>query len=575
MRMSKMHITTLRETPNEAVIDSHILLLRAGMIKKQVAGIYNFLPMGIRVIHKMEEIVREEMNAKGAQEILCTALHPAELWEESGRWYAYGPELVRLKDRAGRDFCLGPTAEEVFTDLIRDDVTSYRQLPLNLYQISMKYRDERRPRFGLMRGREFLMKDAYSFDRDKEGLEKSYNDMYDAYDRVFTRCDLTFRPVEADNGAIGGSASHEFCALSKVGESEIGYCDKCDYAATTERFECYNDPAVDEEMKEMQDELTPECKTIEDVVTYLGMKPEQSLKALLYKALGKYYACFIRGDRELNEIKLINATGIPEFELEFMEEEEILSIGGVGGFTGPIGLKNCTILVDEEVLGMKNLVAGANKEGYHTLNVNYGRDYKADIICDLKKVQEGDICPKCGGKVHIARGTEVGQVFKLGTKYSESMNAYYSDENMEKHPMEMGCYGIGITRTPQAVVEEFHDENGIIWPVSLAPYHVDVCVVNTKDEAQMKLGMEIHDALAAQGIEVLIDDRDERPGVKFKDADLIGFPVRITVGKKAGEGVVEYKLRKDAEKSEMKSDDAVKAAVDFIRSELVRLGHKE
>ncbi|MDO4482209.1 MAG: proline--tRNA ligase [Bacillota bacterium] len=576
MKMSQMHIHTLREVPTEAEIDSHILMLRAGMIKKLVSGVYNFMPFGRRVVNKMEQIVREEMDAKGAQEILCSALHPAELWEESGRWYKYGPELFRLKDRADRDFCLGPTHEEVFTAIVRDEVSSHRQLPLNLYQIQTKYRDEKRPRFGLMRGREFIMKDAYSFDRDKEGLEKSYDDMYDAYERVFTRCDLNFRAVEADNGAIGGSASHEFCALSAVGESEIGYCDDCDVAATTERFECVDDPEETEEMKEPVDELTPECKTIEDVAEYLGLPATKTLKALMYKAEGNYYVAFVRGDRELNETKLINAINVPEFALEFAEESEIEEIlGGVAGFTGPVGLKNCTIVVDSEVTKMRNLCAGANKEGYHTLNLNYGRDYKADIVCDLKLVKEGYTCPKCGGKVKLARGTEVGQVFKLGTKYSESMGAYFRDENMQEQLIEMGCYGIGITRTPAAVVEQYHDEDGIIWPVSLAPYHVVVTVVNIKDETQMKVGMEIHDALAKEGIEVLIDDRDERVGVKFKDADLIGFPVRITVGKKAGEDVVEYKLRKEADITEMSKQESIDTAVKFIRDELVRLGHKE
>ena len=579
MNMSKMHIHTLREAPAEAQIDSHILMLRAGMIKKLVSGVYNFMPFGTRVIHKVEQIVREEMDAKGAQEIMCSALHPAELWEESGRWYKYGPELFRLKDRAGRDFCLGPTHEEVFTDIVRDEVTSYRQLPLNLYQIQTKYRDEKRPRFGLIRGREFIMKDDYSFDRDKEGLEKSYDDMYDAYSRVFTRCDLNFRPVEADNGAIGGSASHEFCAFSEVGESEIGYCEDCDIAATTERFECVDDPEETEETEEMKtpvDELTPNCKTIEDVATYLGLPATKTLKALMYKAEGKYYVAFIRGDRELNETKLINAIDVPEFALEFAEEREIEEVmGGVAGFTGPVGLKNCTIIVDSEATKMKNLCAGANKEGYHTLNLNYGRDYTADIVCDLKLVKEGYTCPKCGGKVRITRGTEVGQVFKLGTKYSEAMGAYYRDENMQMQLMEMGFYGIGITRTPAAVVEQHHDERGIIWPVSLAPYHVVVTVVNTKDETQMKVGMAIHDALAREGIEVLIDDRDERAGVKFNDADLIGFPVRITVGKKAGENIVEYKLRKEADHTEVSAEEATAAAVKFIRDELYRLGHKE
>lgn len=574
MKMSKMHIHTLREVPAEAEISSHILMLRAGMMKKMVSGVYNFMPMGWRVIRKMEEIVRQEMDAKGCQEIRCTALNPAEIWEESGRWYAYGPELFRLQDRAGRDFCLGPTHEEVFSVIVRDEVNSYRQLPMNLYQIQTKYRDEKRPRFGLMRGREFIMKDAYSFDRDRAGLDKSYDDMYDAYSRVFTRCDLTFRVVEADNGAIGGSASHEFCALSEVGESEIGYCETCDIAATTERFECKDDPEETEEMLQPEDKLTPDCKTIQEVADFLGLPTRKTLKALMYKAEGKYIIAFIRGDRELNETKLINAIGVPEHALEFAEESELEALGCVGGFTGPVGLKNCTVVVDSEVVGMKNLCAGANKEGYHTINLNYGRDYTGDIVCDLKMVKEGYTCPKCGGTVKLARGTEVGQIFKLGTKYSESMHVVYRDENMQEQLMVMGCYGIGITRTPAAVVEEHHDEDGIIWPVSLAPYHVIVTVVNIEDEAQMKVGEEIHNALEAAGIEVLLDDRDERAGVKFKDADLIGFPVRITVGKKAGEGVVEYKLRKEKEVLEKAQDQAVADAIEFIRSELVRLGHQ-
>ena len=575
MKMSKMHIHTLREVPNEAELDSHILMLRAGLMKKLVSGVYNFLPFGRRVIRKMENIVREEMDAKDAQEILCSALHPAELWEESGRWYAYGPELFRLKDRAGRDFCLGPTHEEVFTEIVRDTVSSHRQLPLNLYQIQTKYRDEKRPRFGLMRGREFIMKDAYTFDKDVEGLEKSYEDMYDAYSRIFDRCDLNYRIVEADNGAIGGSASHEFCALSEVGESEIAYCESCEEAATRERFLCVDDPEETEEMKTPVDELTPECKTIEDVARFLGLPSTKTLKALMFKAEGKYIVAFIRGDRELNETKLINAVGVPEHALEFADEDDLAQIGACGGFTGPVGLKNCTIIVDSEAAKMRNLCAGANKEGYHTLNLNYGRDYTADIVCDLKKVQEGYACPKCGSKVQMARGTEVGQIFKLGTKYSKSMGAYYRDENMQEQLIVMGCYGIGITRTPAAVVEQFHDENGIVWPVSLAPYHVIVTIVNIADDVQMSLGEEIYRALQKEGMEVLLDDRDERAGVKFKDADLIGIPARITVGKKAGDGVVEYKLRKEEDTSEVKSEESVKKAVSFIRSELVRLGHKE
>jgi len=460
MKLSKMHIKTLREVPNEAEIPSHILLLRTGMIRKLVSGVYGFMPLGWRSVRKIEDIVRQEMDATGAQEIHMSAVQPAELWQESGRWYAYGPELWRLKDRNGRDFCLGPTHEEIFTDVVRNDISSYRQLPMNLYQIQTKYRDEARPRFGLMRSREFIMKDAYSFDKDYEGLDESYKTMYDAYDRIFTRCGLTFRPVEADTGAIGGSNSHEFTALSEVGESEIAYCTACDMAATTERAECVDAPAqADVEMLPKEEVYTPETKTIEEVADFLHLEKTQTIKALLfvtYDSEGKedgYVAAFIRGDRELNMIKLVNALQIPEHAIEFADEEKIgQATGCVGGFTGPCGLHDCKVVVDSELVGLKNLCAGANKENHHMINVNYGRDYEGDIITDLKILQEGDACPVCGAPVKHARGIEVGQVFKLGTKYSESMGAMYVDEHQKEQPIVMGCYGIGVTRTLAAVV---------------------------------------------------------------------------------------------------------------------------
>ena len=470
MKLSKMHLKTLREVPNEAEIPSHILLLRTGMIRKLVSGVYGFMPLGWRSVRKIEDIIREEMDAAGGQEIHMSAVQPAELWEESGRWFAYGPELWRLKDRNGREFCLGPTHEEIFTDIIRNDVSSYRQLPLNLYQIQTKYRDEARPRFGLMRSREFIMKDAYSFDRDYEGLDKSYDEMYAAYEKIFTRCGLNFRPVEADTGAIGGSNSHEFTALSEVGESEIAYCEKCSMAATTERAECVDAPAQDDvEVLQMEEVYTPETKTIEDVANFLGIRQDQTIKALLfvtYDNEGKengYVAAFVRGDRELNMTKLVNALDIPEHAIEFADEEKMAAATGcVGGFTGPTKLHDCKIVVDSELPGLKNLCAGACKENYHLINVNYGRDYEGDIVTDIKVLAEGDPCPVCGAPVKHARGIEVGQVFKLGTKYSESMGAYYKDENMKDHPIVMGCYGIGVTRTLAAVVEQNHDENGII-----------------------------------------------------------------------------------------------------------------
>ena len=575
MKLSKMHLKTLREVPNEAEIPSHILLLRTGMIRKLVSGVYGFMPLGWRSVRKIEDIIREEMDAAGGQEIHMSAVQPAELWEESGRWFAYGPELWRLKDRNGREFCLGPTHEEIFTDIIRNDVSSYRQLPLNLYQIQTKYRDEARPRFGLMRSREFIMKDAYSFDRDYEGLDKSYDEMYAAYEKIFTRCGLNFRPVEADTGAIGGSNSHEFTALSEVGESEIAYCEKCSMAATTERAECVDAPAQDDvEVLQMEEVYTPETKTIEDVANFLGIRQDQTIKALLfvtYDNEGKengYVAAFVRGDRELNMTKLVNALDIPEHAIEFADEEKMAAATGcVGGFTGPTKLHDCKIVVDSELPGLKNLCAGACKENYHLINVNYGRDYEGDIVTDIKVLAEGDPCPVCGAPVKHARGIEVGQVFKLGTKYSESMGAYYKDENMKDHPIVMGCYGIGVTRTLAAVVEQNHDENGIFWPMSVAPYHVIITVMKPDDEIQAKVADEIYNELMKSGAEVMLDDRKERPGVKFKDADLLGIPIRITVGRGAADGMVEYKLRRDADKVEISAAESIERALSTINEE--------
>jgi proline--tRNA ligase len=575
MRLSKMHLKTLREVPNEAELASHILLLRGGMIRKLASGIYGYMPLGWRSIRKIENIIREEMDKSGSQEVLMSAIQPAELWQESKRWFAYGPEMWRVKDRHEREFCLGPTHEEVFTDIVRNEISSHRQLPVNLYQIQTKYRDEARPRFGLMRSREFIMKDAYSFDKDEEGLDESYKEMYETYERIFTRCGLTFRAVEADTGAIGGSNSHEFTAISEVGESEITYCNACKMAATTEKAEVA-DECSEEDVKEIPLEkiYTPNTKTITEVAQYLDIDEKKTIKALLFVThddqgeKSGYAIAFIRGDRELNEVKLINALGIHEHQIEFADEAEIAdATGAVGGFTGPIGLVNCTVVIDSELTKLKNLCAGANEKNYHIKNVNYGRDYKGDIIADIKTLKANDPCPKCGAPVKHARGIEVGQVFKLGTKYSDSMGAVYKDENQKDKPIVMGSYGIGVSRTLAAIIEQNHDENGIIWPMSVAPYEVMITVVKVKDDVQMELAEKMYDELVEAGIEVLLDDRDERVGVKFKDADLLGVPIRITVGKGATNKLVEYKLRRDVEKVELHMEEAIEKAKKTVLKE--------
>lgn len=548
MRVSKLYAPTLREVPAEAEVVSHQLMLRAGFMRKAAGGIYTYLPLAWRVLKKIERIVREEMDAKGSQELLMPIVQPAEIWQESGRWDVYGAEMFRLQDRHNRCFCLGPTHEEMVTTLIRGDVRSYRQLPLSVYQIQNKYRDERRPRFGLMRGREFIMKDAYSFDRDEAGLDKSYQDMYDAYTNIFTRCGLNFRPVEADSGAIGGSGSHEFMVIADSGEAEIVFCTSCDYAANVEKAELFPLEAQEEAMLTKEEVVTPDCKTIADVCAYLKLPVDHSVKAVAYNSEKGLILCFVRGDHEVNEIKVINTCGV--IDLEMATEEQLVAAGTVGGYMGPVGIDNkkVIVVVDATVMKMHNVCCGANKEGYHFINVNPGRDFTPTYVADIRLIQEGDPCPHCGGEVSKARGIEVGQVFKLFTKYSSALKATYLDENGKEQPMVMGCYGVGVSRTMAAAIEQNYDDNGIIWPIEIAPYHVLVVPVNTKDEASAAKAEEIYMQLKKVGLETVIDDRKERPGVKFKDADLIGYPLRVVVGPKTlTEGKLEVKIRKTGE----------------------------
>lgn len=546
MLASKIFTPTLRDVPAEAEIVSHQLLLRAGFMRKSTAGVYTILPMGHRVINKIIKIVEEEMNKADGQELYLPIIQPAELWLESGRWHVYGPELFRLKDRHNRDFCLGPTHEEIITDLVKKEVSSYKQLPLLLYQIQNKYRDERRPRFGLMRSREFIMKDLYSFDRDEAGLDISYHKMFDAYTNVFKRCGLKFRPVEADSGAIGGNRSHEFVVLAGSGEAEIVYCESCDYAANVERAEAVNAGInPDANPEKMSKVATPNIKTIQEISDFLQVSPEQCLKTLVYLADGKPVAVVVRGDREVNEIKLKNKLDC--LELELARDDVVLELSGVPvGSLGPVGLKGVPVYLDEEASLVVNGVAGANEVDHHLLNVNYPRDYQAQLVGDFRLVSAGDKCPVCQAELSSARGIEVGQVFKLGTKYSEAMDATFVDEHGQRQYMVMGCYGIGITRTMAAAVEQNYDENGIIWPLAIAPFQVAIVPVSNKDEAQMKAAFSIYRELLNKGIEVILDDRDERAGVKFADADLIGYPLRITVGKKTvKEGTVDIRVRRD------------------------------
>ncbi|MFH5851608.1 proline--tRNA ligase [Clostridium perfringens] len=546
MKMSNMLVGTLREVPAEAEIESHKLMIRAGLMRKMAAGIYNYMPLGLKVIENVKNIVREEMNNAGAQEFLASALIPAELWQESGRWDAYGAEMFRLKDRHNRDFCLGPTHEEVFTDIVRNEIKSYKQLPLNLYQIQTKYRDERRPRFGVMRSREFIMKDGYSFDKDQEGLDLAYEKMRKAYVNIFNRCGLDAKAVAADSGAIGGSGSAEFMVKSEVGEDDVVFCTACDYAANIEKAPSTPEHAEKEELMEVEKVETPAVKSIEDLAKFFECSPKKIAKTLIFQADDKVVAVVLRGDREANEVKIANAIG-EVIELEMASEEAVKEATGAAvGFAGPMGIKVDMLLVDQEVANMYNFIIGANETDMHLKNVNYGRDFEG-IVGDFRNVTIGEKCPECGKEITISRGTEVGHIFKLGTKYSESMGATFIDEDGKAKPFIMGCYGIGVTRTVASIIEQHNDENGIIWPLEVAPYHVSVIPANVKNEEQATKAEEIYNELRKMGVEALLDDRKERAGVKFKDSELMGIPMRITVGKMIGEGQVEFKLRNGGE----------------------------
>jgi prolyl-tRNA synthetase len=545
MKRSQLFLPTIKDIPAEAEILSHQLMLRAGLIRRVAAGIYSYLPLGHRVIQKVSQIIREEMNRAGGQEVLLPALQPAELWQESGRWEVMGKEMMRLKDRHERDFCLGPTHEEVITDLVRREIRSYRQLPLTLYQIQTKFRDEIRPRFGLMRGREFIMKDAYSFDRDDAGAEVSYGQMYDAYSAIFSRCGLRYSAVEAESGAIGGSYSQEFMVLADTGEDAIAVCDACRYVANIERAEIAADPSAQPggPLKPLERIETPGKTTVEAVAGYLGVPRQTVAKTLLYEVDGQVLAVLVRGDRQVNDAKL--AKHLQAGRLRFADHATIERVtGGPEGFSGPLGLSGVPLLADHELRGMRNMVVGANAADAHYVNANSERDFSVERYLDVRMVSEDDPCARCGKPLRIVRGIEVGHVFKLGTKYSDAMGATYLDAHGTEHPVVMGCYGIGVGRTAAAAIEQHHDAEGIVWPLPIAPLQVMVVPVNVTDSRCWEAAQSIHDALEAYGIEVLLDDRDERPGVKFKDADLVGLPLRVTIGKALAQGQVELMARR-------------------------------
>lgn len=567
MLASRLYSPTLRELPSDAVVMSHKYMLKAGMMRKIANGTYAYLPLAFRSIQKVEKIIREEINKTGAQEILMPIVQPAEIWQKTGRWAVYGEEMFKLKDRHGRDYCLAPTHEELVTTLISMDTTSYKQLPVSIYQIQNKYRDEKRPRFGLMRSREFIMKDGYTFDADQEGLDKQYKLMYDAYTRIFTRCGLNFRPVIADSGAIGGNASHEFEVLADSGEADIVYCKHCDFAANIEAVEPNTIPCGIKNDKEKEIVETPGQHTIEMVCNFLHAPIKQSVKAVVYKLDDKVVLAMVRGDHEVNEVRLQNIYGA--INVGMASDEDLERVGLTAGYISPIGLKRTKdfdIICDATVMEMQDACCGANEKDKHYIHVNPKRDFGDVRVDTIRQIDANDVCPECGGEIVLTKGIEVGQVFKLGTKYSEKLGATYLDSNGKSHPMVMGCYGIGVTRTVAASIEQNHDDDGIIWPVAIAPYEVVIVPANNKSEEVMGAAKELYDEMEDKADEVVLDDRNERAGIKFKDADLIGYPVRVTIGKKWQQtGNVEIRLRRTGEVIEVPLEECHDKVMEILK----------
>ena len=570
MRYTQMLLPTLKENPAEAEVVSHRLMLRAGFMRKLTSGVYTYLPYGLAAIRRVENIVREEMNRAGAQELMMPMVQPADLWRETGRYDKYGPELLRFHDRHERESCLGPTHEEVITDIVRRELHSYRDLPINLYQIQTKFRDEIRPRFGLMRGREFLMKDAYSFDVDDAGAEVAYRKMYDAYKRIFSRCGLKFRAVQADSGAIGGSFSHEFMVLAKTGEDTIVVCGDCEYAANMEKA-VVKIAEIDnsEPLADLEKVETPGKRKVDAVCEFMGIAPSQLVKTMVYLADGKPVAVLLRGDREVEDVKLKNLLGVADVELA--EDKAVFDATGVPtGYLGPVNIP-IRVVADQEVATMRNFVVGANEKNYHLKNVNFGRDFEVEAVADLRQITTEDPCPQCGGKLELTEGIEVGHVFKLGTSYSESMKAVFQDSEGQEKPFVMGCYGIGVSRVVAAAIEQNHDDNGIIFPVPLAPFQVVVLNLGVNDGVMTEASEKLYRELQEAGLDVLLDDRDERPGSKFKDADLLGMPFRVTVGKSfTKNGTMEIRRRRDGFTEEAGPDAIVALLKSRINEELAR-----